>query len=72
MAEPAGQLYLLRQSLLQGCQGSVRVAGVRLQRLHPVLQVAQLFVFIPKLLLQVLNLHGGMQSEKNGQSETCT
>lgn len=50
--------HLLRQRLLQGGQGSVCVAGVCLQGLDSVLQVSQLLVFVPQLLLQILNLKG--------------
>lgn len=51
-----GVIYLLWQRLFQGGQGSVCVTGVGLQRLDPVLEVPQLLVFVPQLLLQVLNL----------------
>lgn len=49
---------LLGQGLLQRSQRRVRVGRVRLQRLDSVFQAAQLLVFVPQLVLQVLDLHG--------------
>lgn len=68
-------LYLLRQRLLQRGQGSVCVTGVGLQRLDPVFQVPKLLVFVPQLLLQVLNLQarkrpGGWWWHKGKSRET--
>ena len=64
--------HLLWQRLLQGGQGSVCVTGVGLQGLDPVLQVPQLLVFVPQLLLQVLNLtQGGGGREAEVNNTTC-
>lgn len=49
---------LLGQGLLQRSQRRVCVGRVRLQGLDSVFQAAQLLVFVPQLVLQVLDLHG--------------
>lgn len=49
-------VYLLRQSLLQCSQCCVGIWGVCLQRLDSVFQTAQLFLFVPQLILQVFYL----------------
>lgn len=49
---------LLGQGLLQRSQRRVGVGRVRLQGLDSVFQAAQLLVFVPQLVLQVLDLHG--------------
>lgn len=48
---------LLGESLLKRSQRRVCVGRVRLQGLDSVFQAAQLLVFVPQLVLQVLDLH---------------